>query len=606
LPHFTDILPKIYPLILRACLVETNLQALRGYIDFLTQYPPEDKLYQSAVEMSRVMVDRSSTFLKLFNSKNAGNDTKVTFGLLLSMLKKALTESIHSQTVTDNSESSDVLLINLPASNSKAIVHQALIEAVYLFISCSLAQATEEYKFLTNLLFPGKAKLQPEAFKVDTKSPVSLPPTTVVPQMLLSTNPTVLECAIASASPSQLCGFIQQFGSGGANVQKALEKLDQLCDTREGTKTLRRAITDPLKVLYCVEVHFLRGIETGKAFHTFVQGLSGVAHAEPEKDVNQLFKEIDSKLNSVAKLKEPVESLPSLDRKSVDLGEIPQEVMEQHLLKLFTPSLSDIPDSPEDLQSQFETGLRSVILSARKKTCSKNKLESKISTLVAAVHKLVTGGNAKRQFVEGMIKNRFSLTLLRFLTKICCLLHTKDEQFQSILKQILSMIEAKRIPSISGLSVFHNVVTSCANQLGVQLESCSDNSPHTQLLSQVKKSCREIHESTNPLSNESPILKLVTDIVQSGQFSLVEDIISTMARRCVVLNLERECIDFLSKLKTLTVNRQVPLAVQCFPPLAESSTSSNMESDVGTQMVVIGDLSGLFVDWLEILDHQVS
>ena len=34
LNHFVVILPQIYPLILRACLVETNLKALQGYLIF--------------------------------------------------------------------------------------------------------------------------------------------------------------------------------------------------------------------------------------------------------------------------------------------------------------------------------------------------------------------------------------------------------------------------------------------------------------------------------------------------------------------------------------------------------------------------------------------
>ena len=616
LTHFTTILPRIYPLILRACLVETNLKALQGYINFLTQYPPHEKLYQSAVEMSRVMVDRFPTVRKLFADGDS-IDSLSTFRSVLGMLRHAFEEALESQTSPELSGSSDFLLINFPNVGRKGIIHLALVEAIFLFISCKIAQRSNpaDFKYFTELWFPSNSIKNPEAFTVETKEPVPLPPVSVLPQMLFSTESKVLDAVISLAAPLQLCSFIQQFGCRSESVEKSLRRLDECCADRETAVTLRRSINDPIQVANSIEVHFLRGIEAGKAFHTYLQGLSDIPPTDLPSNVTAIL-EADDEKSVPSKISKEEEPLP-LYTSVVELGKISAEKMEQYLLNIFTPTLSQTDLAAEDIQQEIETGLKKLIFATRKLTsselqASKDSINAEISTLVTALHKLLTGGGVRRQFLEGMIKNQFSLSLLRMLTKLYTLTQLED-LFQSIIKQIMNLLESKRMSSISGLSVFRSVVLGCAEQLGITRDTPDDPLPFSDLTSTVKNACVEVKASVDPFEKEEALVKMASDVVQSGCFALVEDILSTVAKRAIALGMETRCISFLQKIKIATSTVQAPLILQCFPGLlskkgyeCEKDDLNVMEvNEQSMNMVVIGDLSGLFVDWLEILDPQV-
>ena len=605
--------------------METNLRALRGYINFLTQYPPYEKLYQSAVEMSRVMVDRFATVRKLFVSSYCDNtlvatDNMSAFRPLLSMLRSALEEALHTQTLPELSGSSDFLLVNFPASSEKGIIHLALVEAIFLFLSCDLAQKSNpaDFKYFLELFFPSSGKKKPEAFTVETKDPIPLPPTSVMSQLLFSTNQRILDAVVGSANPVQLCACIQQFGCPSVSVEKVLGKLDQLCSDRESSVKVRRSIDNPAQLANSVEVHFMRGTQTGRTFLTYLQGIGNLPPTdEAPASVSALLEAASKKpvSPSLATNKEP---LLSLDTQVISLGEISQEKMQQRLLKIFTPSLSQLDVSSDKIQEEIEPALKSLLLSSRKVAAVKSQssmgsISSQMNTLVKALHELVTGGSMRRQFLEGLIKHRFSLTLLRILTKIHYLCSTEGGLFQSTIKQMLSLLDSRRTVSIAGLTVFRSVLSGCAGKLGVEREVLSEGLP---LAGLVKRTCRETESSQNPFAKEVTLVKLVGDVIQGGMFPLIEDILNSVARKAIVLQLEPRCISFLHKIKMATSKRRVPLALQCFPDLVSKESSLDdggdstnaMETDISGQtmsMVVIGDLSGLLVDWLEILDPQV-
>ncbi len=614
------ILPQIYPLILRACLVETNLKALQGYLIFLTQYPPNDKLYQSAVELSRVMVDRFQTVSKLFTIADSIDSLSV-FRSVVSMFRRALQEVLESQTSPELTENDNLLLINFTSVGKKGIIHLALIEAIFLVISCDVAHRNSltDFKYFIQLFFPSRKENEPEAFTVETKEPVSLPPASVLLQMLFSTEPRILDAAVSKATPTQLCTFVQQFGCSVCSVQNALRRLDECCEDKETAATLRRAVDDPQKVANCIEVHFLRGIETGKIFHTYLQGMSDFPPSDLPTSVATIL-EADSKIlkNKSSLFQAKKEAPLCLETPIVDFRKISPEKMEQYLLHLFTPTLSELDLSADEIRQELDTGLKKLVVSACKLTLPKfnvslESISAEVSVLVAELHKLLTGGNVRRQFLEGMIKHRFSLSLLRMLTTIYSLIKT-DQLFQSTIVQIMSLLESKRVVSIPGLKVFRSVVFGCAEQLSIEKNQSvsSETLPSFQLASKVKEKCCEIQKSLDPFENEDTLVKLAADVVQKGSFALVEDILSTVGKRAIVLGKEARCITFLQKMRAASLTIQVPLTLQCFPEYLikkenETNKSISVETDAqNMSMVVIGDLSGLFVDWLEILDPQVS
>lgn len=69
LPHFTSLLPRIRPLLLQACLVETNLHCLQSYILFHTQYTSKEVLVESSIGISQIIIDRFEMIQRLFQKK---------------------------------------------------------------------------------------------------------------------------------------------------------------------------------------------------------------------------------------------------------------------------------------------------------------------------------------------------------------------------------------------------------------------------------------------------------------------------------------------------------------------------------------------------------
>ena len=630
LTHFAAILPRVYPLILRACLVETNLRCLQKYIDFLTQHPPHEKLYQSAVEMSRVMVDRFETVQKLFSTSSessivSSTDGMNTLGSLLSMLRNALQSALHSQTVPEISSSTDFILVNFPVTSEKVIIHVALVEAIFLFLSCDLSAKSNpvDFKYFLEMWFPNRSKNKVEAFTVETKEPVSLPSSSIVPQMLFSTNPKILDTMIQRATPVQLCTFVQQFGCPCESVDKVLEKLDSFCDEQGTSITLRRSIDSPVMLASCVEVQFFRGVKSGRVFLSCLQGLANLPPTEIATDISAI---LEQTLESSTEVKShPItKTLTCHTVLPANLGKIPQEKMEQQLLQIFAPSLSRVSASVGEVQKvtkELEEALKALILATRKPLSSgsgksfkpQQSLNVHISGLIAALHKLVSGSSIRRQFLEGVVKHRFSLLLFRLLTKIQCMNQIEDisaSLFKTTVQQILGLLEGKKVTCVTGLSLFHTVLTSCAKQLGIKKDSKLKSSSAKELTSLAKNACIELRAQQDPFEKETVLVKTITNVIQNGPSSMVEDILSVVAQRSIYLGMEAKCISFIHKIKMATSVK--PLALQCFPELfvkrvAESTDTAHFQLDTGKenddQRV---DLCGLFVDWLETLDPGVS
>lgn len=636
LTHFTAVLPRVYPLVLRACLVETNLRYLQNYIDFVTMHSPHEKLYQSAVEMSRVMVDRLETVQKLFTSSSdfspsANIDSMRTLGSVLGMLRNALQSVLRSQTVPEISSSTDFLLINFPVTGEKIIIHVALMEAIFLFLSCDLAQRSNpaDFAYFLELWFPCRKKSQPEAFTVESKESVAIPPSSIVPQMLFSSNPMILDDVILRATPVQLYNFVQAFGCPSQSVEKVLERLDSVCEEKDVATLFRRTLKNPSVVANCLEVQFLRGVKSGRVFLTYLQGLGSLPSMEIVTDIS-------------AMLEEPSETSPQCEGQlsTFDLftsqtisnvSPVPQETIEQQLLQIFAPALRRVSAPSVEVQTiiqALERRVRALIRSGQGQSsgCPSKPVQPQESLsayscgLVAALNKLVSGSSIRRQFVEGMIKHRFSLSLFRLLTKIQCMNQLKVSSaglLKITVQQILGLLEGKKVASASCHTLFHSVMLSCAEQLGVKRDLKIVISSSEKPASSVKKTCQELATQSNPFEHEAALLWTVSDVVKNGPVSAIEDILAAVAKRSVILGMEAKCIGFLYKVKMATNVK--PLAVQSSPGLfvdcvVEPDAADGVSDwvDVGKkgtshsmEVVVKGDWCGLVVDWLEALDPEV-
>ena len=470
-PHFAVILPRVYPLLLRASIMETNLACLQSFFQFLTQHPPEDKIYESAISLSSVVVDRFDIVKKLFTSRGARPSTTirmqqtasgdvpihvrscsdpggvVILGSLLSMLRRAMELAIHSQTMPQLSSSEEFLLVSFPRIGKKTILHTSLIQAVMLLLTFDLPSTADpsDYKYFLEQWFPVQEENCPEAHAVESKEKATFPHPSILPYMLLSNSPRILSASIASSSPSQLCSFVKQFGCPLQAVEKILEALDGLCDEHDPSTELRRCVHDPVEMCKFVEVHILRGVTSGRTFLSFLQGLASVATSEqPETSISAIFEKEASSLTSSSSstpsafgfssqtsLTSSTIALPSRtsSQSYAKFSNSSQEELEKMLQQSFSPGHgkrgSSSSGKAQQMASELVSALRhcasaglTVSAGTAKSDGGTGTSESFVSRLIAGLNRLLSTSKAKKQFFEGMVQSRHAISLLRMITKI--------------------------------------------------------------------------------------------------------------------------------------------------------------------------------------------
>ena len=638
LTHFAVILPQIYPLLIKACLMETNLLCLQNYLLFLTQYTPQEKPYESAINISNIIVDRFEVVKKLFRSNTSNGN--IVLGSLLGMFRNALEKAIYSQSAPQFSSSAEFLLINFTKVGKKAIIHTALIQAAYLLLSCDLPHGSDpsDFKYLLEMWCPLPERDRPEAYTVESKEATSLPPALILCQLLFSTNSTVLEVTIQASNPSQLYQFVQQFGCPLQNTQKVLQVLDGMCDDHDASNELRRCIDNPAQAVSFVEVHLLRGTENGRVFLSFLQGLASVAPSEPISDMSSVLEH--QEIPSFMKLGRPHDKTIHLKQPSVsEISKIPQERMEQHLLQIFAPSLSRISvpsNETKKLTSELQTSLQYLISSnlsgsGDATVDSTQSLNSHISGLITALHKLVTGSSIRRQFLEGMIRNHFSITLLRTMTKIQRLNQSEDLSaglFKATIQHLLGALDSieQRGSKLRGLKTFHAVVRVCAEQLKIK-KSPEGNQLDQRLTNAARDMCKVIRTEKDPFQSKVGVMKTCLDVIKGPSPGLAEEIVKTLVQQSLCVGNERKCIEFLQALRDAVRKYFMPIVLQCNPELftqnnteslsqgnfSETDDSSEGEleamdtSSVDFNSILTGkvDFSGLFVDLQDILDPEI-
>lgn len=614
LPHFSAALPKLCHLLLQACLVETNLHCLLSYLLFLTQHATREASLESSIAISQIIVDRFEVIRKLFkkpagdrcHGSDRASDPALT--LLLKMFRNSLEAAVHRSRGTPKSPSgADFVPVTLPGGDV-VVLHSALIHATFLLLTCDSPRNPDDYNFLMDVWFPSDAVLQPEIYSAVTPDPI-------LSYLLSSSSLQVLRVAVELASPLQLCAFIQSFGTPLSSVQSVLTKLDELSESTESQAQLREVTADPKDLCQHIEVLFLRGATSGRKFLAFVQTLADLPQEVPETDVTNLFPEV-----GVAKSMYPTPTTCT----RAEIPSIPQEEMEQLLLQIFAPSLSRAGSPNEEvktLTSDLESGLRALAALGHT-TIIDNSDSSPVNSLTAALHKMVTSSSVRRQFLLGMARSRFAISLLRLITKI----HLREEfsgtTLKATLQYILTNMDSSKISKNQPLSVaFQAVVTSCAEQVG--LKPAQMEVSQLQKLERIaRKACKEVRLGRNPFESES-LLRNCQYLVES-KTPLLEGIVYSLVKLAITLRRENRCIEHLHKLQAFS-RANVPIAMYCSPEIFEmpESRSKSPGDDSSLEAAdtsaspwrelspfsIAGppnlDLNGLLVDCLELLDPDI-
>lgn len=623
--HFAVILPQIYRFMLEACLVETNLNCLQHYIMFLAQNHVHEKVYESAAGLSRLIVDRFDIVKKILSppskqhggTRTQGSENLVLVGSLFELFRSAMEAAVHSQTMPQLLSGEVLLLATFPKVSQKAILHTKLVQAIFLLLSLEPPQGTAsaDYMYLLDLWVPTLPLNRPQVSTIEGDEKLSLPPKEVLLNTLHSQNTRLLEMAVHSAKPSVLWKLVMQYGRPLVAVDKILESLDDLCQEHSAAVELRQSILDPVSVAKCVEIQMCRGIRNGKNFLTFITGLADVPDSSREglKPQHSDYRiGVSSSLlkhpKSETVQRTPLE--PYLKCRNL-LQELSLEEVEQQLLRIFhvtSGSLLQVRSEMRTILSVLEfDGSKQLI----GKSCSDPSYGRYLPHLITALHQLLVGSSIRSmQFLEGMIKNWFSLTLLRMILKLReqgKLGNKMESKFKSFLRSICHILESSmhKVSRFKLYLSFRSILKSCCEKFGV-----SFNLERKLSKEATWKSCRS---KRDPFENEVSLIRLSCDLTQNSSLRTFEHLVKVLVKRSVVSGQEVKCIRLLQSVRTAVAENCAPMATQCSPNLFSASTASlqipgEKSEAMDTNLSFSNcfpDVTGLLVDVFELLDPEI-
>lgn len=634
LPHFNAVLPKVSHLLLQACLMETNLKHLVGYILFITSHIPRDLIFEFSIGISQIVVDRFSIIKRVFKmqrssrvDKGEGVGAEAMLCALLNMLHVSLETAIDSQRIPQVSGSSDFVLVSFP-SGKKTILHTALIHATLLTLTCPPppSQNSTNYEYLTDLWLPDDGKF-PEAYTVEDKEPTRLVSKAILSEMMLSANPKVVGLCLRDCGIDELCTSVQQFGIPPANMQQILAHVDSLCRPEQDdtlSLELEKEIKNPGQLAEFVEIQFIRcNSSHGRAFLSFVRQLGNL----PDNSVQS----VPEMLLGTEETQE-IEMMPvsPTTQEKLDFSHLTEDKVEQVFLKMFSPSVSRSNVTTEEagiVSIDIEKCLKCLIQSVTSNERDKSALlDGHAGIIITALHKVVVKctGRTRRQVIEGMTKSTLAISLLRLLTRIVHLQGndgTELELFKAIVKQISDSLATMKFGKLKFLPRFQAVVKACSKQLG--LKTVPERESYSMKVAKVAEDCASgIRKEQDLFTSEQAMM--IGDICRfvgtEKQSPLVEVVLSALVRRSIMTGMEDKCIELLQKLEW----RCRPIALYHCPEmfkgmlhLIEKQQGSGGEREKGLSAAISQvstshppivrslDMSGLKVDLLELLDPEI-
>lgn len=614
LPHFSTILPRVCHPLLQACLVETNLRCLCNYIFFVTQHTPRELLFDSSIGISQILIDRFDIFRKLFQPcggesrrrKRRNDFADMAMDSLVTMLCNTLNTAVNSQSAPPHSSSDDFLVVTF-CNGKKAFLHLALIQATFLLLSCDSPSDATGFNHLLNMWFSEDSTILVQACALESGDEVTLMSPFVLQSMLYSSVPRVVSAAVKMADVSQLCTCVELYGFPIQSVEGVLEKLDLLTST--ASDAIREVVKNPGYLCELVEVQLLRGSKFGSVFLMFLQKMAGLPQEGVISDPASLLIE-DAEMEDA----QPVSKRPSKKKK---VATLPQDGIKQLLVRIFTPSLDRVPLAESDLEN-FEEALK-VHVSSSLANCSSPPAHE-VTQVVSTLHQLVTTDVQQKPFIEGLIRNRFSLTLFRRLARILSVSQRDDEAtrlFRATLRHLLSSIDSYRSLNRRDVLSFAAVLQSSAEQLGIKHLPSSTQSYHkVEALS--RKTLGEVCSLKNPFLNEAALVKKCKHLLESNAATL-EEVVNLLAKKAILTGREPSCLELLAKLQGLARTAH-PITLRSSPEVfhgdevchqTEASsvtsklTSTGKHIDSTSSSPISLDINGLLVDWLALLDPEI-
>ncbi|XP_044289697.1 integrator complex subunit 1 [Varanus komodoensis] len=273
LPLFDGVRGTTAVALQQAIHMETDPQAISAYLVYLSQYAPVEDQGQHnelALDVARLIVERSTIMSHLFSKLSYCSESDAVLVALLSIFScyiKRMRQSKEGEEVYSWSESQDQVFLRW-ISGETATMHILVVHAMVILLTLGPPQAGDgDFYTLLDIWFPEKKPL-PTAFLVDTSEEALLLPDWLKLRMIRSEVPRLVDAALQDLEPQQLLLFVQSFGIPVSSMSKLLQYLDQAVS--HDPQTLEQNIMDKNYMAHLVEVQHERGATGGQTFHSLL------------------------------------------------------------------------------------------------------------------------------------------------------------------------------------------------------------------------------------------------------------------------------------------------------------------------------------------------
>lgn len=273
LPLFDSVRATTAKALQQAIHMETDPQTISAYLVYLSQHAPiEDQAQHNnlTLDVARLIVERSTIMSHLFSKLSYCSESDALLGALLAIFSRYIRrvrQSKEGEEVYSWSESQDQVYLRW-ISGETATMHILVVHAMVILLTLGPPQAADrDFYTLLDIWFPEKKPL-PTAFLVDTSEEALLLPDWLKLRMIRSEVPRLVDAALQDLEPQQLLLFVQSFGIPVSSMSKLLQYLDQAVS--HDPQTLEQNIMDKNYMAHLVEVQHERGATGGQTFHSLL------------------------------------------------------------------------------------------------------------------------------------------------------------------------------------------------------------------------------------------------------------------------------------------------------------------------------------------------
>ncbi|XP_056117655.1 integrator complex subunit 1 isoform X2 [Rhinichthys klamathensis goyatoka] len=590
LPLFDSVRGLTASALQQAIHMETDPQTISAYLIYLSQHAPveEQSLHNDlALDVARLIVERSTIMNCLFSKHSCRPESDAVLSALITIFSayiRRMRKTKEGEDLYSWSESQDQVFLRWTTGET-ATMHILVVHAMVILLTLGPPKGESEFYILLDIWFPDKKPL-PTAFLVDTSEEALLLPDWLKLRMIRSEVARLVDAALQDLEPTQLLLFVQSFGIPVSSMSKLLQYLDQAVS--HDPQTLEQNIMDKNYMAHLVEVQHERGATGGHTFHSLLS--ASLPSRRDSSEVNRAKVTVETPHGSV-KMR-AVSQVPAIG---------PEDDLTGILLQLFPLKVDPRwpPPPVRPLSLSLQQTLAQEVLQARQGHIQQGGAAGRLLQALAA---LLNSAHAGALVMAMHHSHTISCPLLRQL-HLYQRLVSQDVGFSSLffnaVVQMLTWLENSAVET----GPLHSLLKSLAAQYS-----------HKHRITDVRTGFLHLAESLAYRRDSEVAARGIIASLRAGEKCNAEPELIRKVLQGLMEVKSPYLEELLSLLMTIGTENGTPgntagPVAMVISLLLQETEERGVKIEVDSKITESkkpGSCSGLLVDWLELLDPEVT